>query len=208
MFIDPPSKQELRQGDILTDIYFPITPCRVPTVFSGIEQTTDGAGEPISLTPLIEKSGNFDCYPARVLLIKTPGILVSQCCDVEFSNRAGSIKRRYLVVAPLTEVPESLKKDRQTFESLIQNPLDRLLNYFYVPQTEPLTTDYLADFSRIVSIPAADATFVLSRKVLQMTDEMRVRLKVKFSTFFGRPSEGEEPLIADLLANELNAAEG
>jgi hypothetical protein len=203
MFIETPNTQELRQGDILTDIYFPIMPCRVPKILSTLEQTAEGIGNATNLSPLIEKSGSFDCYPAQVLLLKTPAILLSQCCDVEFSNRGGNIKRRYLVVAPLTEVPPDLRKNRETFESLSQNPLDRNLNYFYIPESPPLTTDYIADFTRIVSIPAAEATFVLGRKILQMTDEMRVRLKVKFSTFFGRPSEGEEALIADLLAKEL-----
>lgn len=202
MFIDSPNKQELRQGDIFTDLYFPIMPCQSPRLVGTAEPSND-INQEFSFTPAVEKVGNFQCVTAQVPLLRTAAMLISQCCDVAFDNRGGNIKRRYLVIAPLTEVPSDFKKNPAEFELLTQNRLDDYLNYFYVPQIAPLSVDYLADFSRVVSIPSSQAKFILERKVLQMSDPMRVRLKVKFSSFFGRPIDDAEEELVDQLRHEI-----
>ena len=200
MFIESPNMQELRQGDIFTDLYFPFTPCESPELV-GTAKDLAHVDQGFSFKPRETTEGAFTCVTAQVPLLRTPAMLMSQCCDVAFENRAGKIKRRYLVIAPLTKTPPDLKKNEDDFEALTQNPLDRFLNYFYVPKTDPFTTDYIADFSRVVSLRSSEASFILRRKVLQMTDEMRVVLKLKFSFFFGRTVDEAE----DKLANELRA---
>jgi len=132
MFLDAPRTTELRQGDIISGIYFPRMLCS-SLLLLGRAGVVDSSSMPSTITPVLaEKS-----------------------------------KRPIL-------------KNARSF-----------INLFYISQQSPLSDEKIIDYNAIMSVPVSEYGYLLSNKVLQMTDKHRIRLKEKMSLSYGRYTQEE-----------------
>jgi hypothetical protein len=116
-------------------------------------------------------------------------MVLSQCCDLELRNR--KLVALAFIIAPLFEIPKSTVAEADKYAALKQNIPTEHTSYFYVEAQPPLPTEYRVDFARVASIPNTEYDVALKNKVLQLSDEMRIRLKLKLSHYGGRPTPEE-----------------
>ena len=187
MFIPPPDIKVLRQGDIITNVLFPLLRISDLTLLG-----KQIASEPISLDGF-KLSGSIDnkkYVSGMIKLQVTSAIIISQCCDVQLNN--GKLEVPNFVLAPLDPVKSYPGfKDNAHLEDLKKNELDRFTNLFYLDPAPPISEQSVVNFNRTFCLQKEDYEIVLSRKVLQMTDESRVKFKLKLANHFGRPTEDE-----------------
>lgn len=194
MFVDALDGTVLRQGDILRSIPFPIlslAELHFLGKLSGIG--ADGRPELRASEMVIREQPAWLC---QLRLRIGFACVISQCCDLEPRN--GQVTST-ISLARLVAPPKSTRSDREKRESLQANkfPLNPedpgYLQYFYVPAHDLLGgKDWVVDYSQLTSIPAAEFPAILGSKVLQMTDDARIRFKVKLAAAVGRLTEDEE----------------
>ncbi len=62
-------------------------------------------------------------------------------------------------------------------------PAPGFIDYFYVAPHQRLENkEWMVDFSQITSLPKSEFPEILKRKILQMDDRSRVKLKIKLAT--------------------------
>jgi hypothetical protein len=194
MFVDALDGAVLRQGDILRSIPFPIV-SSAELSFLGTLHAVGADGRP----ELRASEITLREQPAWTCQLRVRigfACVISQCCDLEPRN--GKVTST-IALARLVDPPKSTRSDREKRESLQANkfPLNPddpgYLQYFYVPQHDRLDgRDWVVDYTQVTSIPATEFPAVLANKVLQMTDDSRVRFKVKLAAALGRLTEEEE----------------
>lgn len=197
MFTETPNLNELRQGDIIQGLYYPLMKCKTIRLLG--EPTDSGAetSDTLSLSATAERKSGFYWFPAQIPVFRGHSVVLSQCCDLE--RRNGNQDAIAFVIAPLKEIPRLIRSDPDRLDRLKENSLRHYVNLFYIPHHPPLSQDYIIDFNMVVSIPQGEYDFALSKKILQMTDEARVCLKLKIANHFGRPAdEGEKELASRL----------
>jgi hypothetical protein len=63
---------------------------------------------------------------------------------------------------------------------------------FYIPPHEKLgAVEWTVDYNQVFSIPSAEYPDILANRVLQMTDDARVRFKIKLAWCLGRLTDEE-----------------
>jgi len=187
MFISTPDTTALRQGDIINNVLFPHLRISDLTLLG-----KQIASEPISLDGF-KLSGSIDnkkYVSGMIKLQVTSAIIISQCCDVQLNN--GKLEVPNFVLAPL-DLVKSYPSFKVTadLEILKKNELGRFTNLFYLDPTPPISEQSVVNFNRTFCLQKEDYEIVLSRKVLQMTDESRVKFKLKLAHHFGRPTDDE-----------------
>ncbi len=66
------------------------------------------------------------------------------------------------------------------------------MGLFHVPAHAALNNaEWAIDYSQVLCVPAPDLSVVVRRKLLQMTDEARIKFKIKLSYFYGRLTDEE-----------------
>jgi hypothetical protein len=188
MFTDALDKSELRQGDIISPLWYPrlrereISLLGAPTP----DQDEDHA---VALVASGDEERRSWWFSGQVMMCRRFAMVLSQCCDVALDH--GKMRGVALVLAPLFELPDKyLKPDR--LERFRQNAADEYINSFYVEQRDPLPRPFYVDFARVMSIPSTDHSLVLGKKVLQLEDSQRRKLKTKIALHFGRLTPEEE----------------
>jgi hypothetical protein len=196
MFVDQANNTVLRQGDILQGLYYPLMVCRdLPLIGTSTDPVS--VEEPLSLLARSKSKHSVDWLDAQLQVCRVLAIVLSQCCDLELRNEKLQINS--FIVSPLLKLEYQITSDPERYETFKRNPISDYVNWFYLPHRPPLIDERMVDFNRLVSIPRAEYGLALRGKILQMTDEARVRLKVKLSQHFGRPLPEEQGLFAQLL---------
>ncbi len=191
MFLDAPYKNELRQGDVIYGLYFPLVNSADILVLGRPTTPTIIPGQETTLSPVIGARGeNKDAVLVQMYARQGYSIILSQCCDLAL-REGGKMNSPAFVVAPLADVPYSIRTNDDRLELLKQNSLEHFTSLFYLPCTAPLSSEMAVDFSRMASIANKDYSHAIAGKLLQMTDESRVKLKTKLAGHFGRPTEAE-----------------
>jgi hypothetical protein len=199
MFLDAPDKTELRQGDVVYGLYFPLVKSEDIVVLGKPTIPLTVPGQETTLSPVIAAKGeNKDAVLVQMYARQGYSIVLSQCCDLAL-REGGKMNSPAFVVAPLAEVPYLIRSNNEKLELLKQNRLEHFTSLFYLPFTSPLPSEMVVDFSRMASIDNKDYSHALAGKSLQMTDESRVTFKTKLASHFGRPTE--EELKAHLFEN-------
>lgn len=195
MFINDADMTCLRQGDILCNIPFPIMRSGKVSFIGKIEPPTPGAEPAFVPIPSEDPRGRLFSIqtPARIIF----AAVISQCCDIA-PRRGGKIEGQHTIaLARLVPLPDKVRNDPESLEALRANsnptgPEAAFLSLFHVPSHAKLKNEEWAiDYSQVFCVPAGDFPVVLKRKLLQMTDEARVRFKIKLSFFYGRLTEEE-----------------
>jgi hypothetical protein len=195
----------LRQGDILKNVLYPLVVAD-EVRFLGI---ANSSADPVALPWQAEQITlrNSPAWKCQMFARLGLAAVISQCCDIAPKN--GRITRQpTIALARLVPVPSGPAKDPEKLASLQANkyPLNPedpgYINYFYLPQDERLDgKDWVIDYGQVLSIPSAEFPGILDRKILQMTDDARIRFKIKLGASFGRSTQEEEqaghPWLAD-----------
>jgi hypothetical protein len=122
--------------------------------------------------------------------------VISQCCDL--APRNGRVLLPTIALARLVPITQATLNDPAKLASLRANkdPRDNddpgVIKLFYVPQHEKLGgTEWTVDYNQLFSIPSNEYPAILANRVLQMTDEARIRFKIKLAWCLGRLTDEE-----------------
>lgn len=188
---NPPS---LRQGDIVTSIFFPLAR---PSLLKYLGTYTSGSDTGIKLEPLIETpQGSRKSYAQSICHgTVAHGAVISQCCDLDKKHPRTSFSLCRLIL----------------FENTRYKNVDALVNnidpwgaenphfqFFYIGTIDGMPGEYLADFGLLMSMAWADYDLILGKKLHQLDDVNRNKFRVKVGAFLGRPTEED---VANGLAN-------
>jgi hypothetical protein len=202
MFVNEQERDNtvLRQGDILRDVIFPVLRSADVLYYVAATQTETG----MEFKPHTKTDRDVPMFkalfPARIGF----AAVISMCCDLEPHN--GHIQQPTFALARLTRVPSGIVNDPERYEKLRLNTDPRkepeFLNFFYVPPRPALDdTDWIVNFSSVFCLPEKEYPAIMSRKILQMDDDHRIRFKVRLASSFGRftPEEADSghPWIAE-----------
>ena len=196
MFLEVADMTCLRQGDILEGIPFP----RLSSSEIAILARISSEGSP-SAVPRISAITNVHRDDQNWLLAQVPIRLsfcavISQCCDLEPRN--SQLRMPAFAVARLIEIPKNIAADPQRLLSLRANKDPRIgndpgyVNFFYIrPDGRVQDKEWIVDYNQTLCIPGREFPGVLSRKILQMQDEWRVKFKIKLATCLARMTDEE-----------------
>lgn len=198
MFTEQLNNTELRQGDIIQNAYFPKMKLDELYFFGN---PTHPVSDPTSAFSVSAKK-NSESYgmnwlEAQVSLTHGFLIVLSQCCDL---NKCKTQSANALVLSPLLKIPRFLRKNEEQLNKVKENSNDFTKNLFFIFCKDPLPHDLVVDFSLTTSFFSTDYDFLLSQKILQMTDETRVKFKIKLMNHFGRATQ--EELDANIYPNK------
>lgn len=201
MFLNEPNREELRQGDIIQGLYFPMMNCRTMEILGIPLEEEPQQENSLGLSARAERKSGFHLFSAKLLIARGLSIILSQCCDLE--RRNNNQDAIAMIVAPLRSIGRHIRDNSEKFSNLQSNILTHFVNQYYIPQYSPLQSDYMVDFNLMVSIPQGEYNYILSRKVLQMTDEARARFKIKLTHHFGRAFDEHEDKLLQQARTEL-----
>jgi hypothetical protein len=188
MFLPEQDRVQLRQGDIVFGLFYPILNCT--NLFLIGRAMPTAPDDPCDISPLTVQTKPYgNTLTAQINVVRSHSIVLSQCCDLEL--RDGRLSSPAFVVSPLTPVPYTIRTNALNLERLQRNSLTDYSSLYYIRAQAPLIEDCMVDFSTVASVTNKDYSLALSGKVLQMTDAERVRFKTKLAAHFGRPTEEE-----------------
>ena len=195
----------LRQGDILASLPFPLIKPQALAAIGTYNPIGGEGGAPL-FTPVTsshrEDPGWLTLQNMWRLVF---GAVISQCCDL--APRNGRILLPAVALARLVPITQSTTRDAAKLASLRANKDPRddadpgVIKLFYIPPHEKLGgTEWTVDYNQVFSIPSNEYPAILANRVLQMTDDSRIRFKIKLAWCLGRLTdeemEKEHPWIA------------
>lgn len=175
----------MRQGDIVANVFFPLTR---PDTLKYLSLYNSGTDSKIAVAPVMEPAfGSAKVYAQSVVHgVVAHGAVLSQCCDVDRKHPKASFslcrliqfdKGRFKSPEALTANIDPWGPDRPHFQ------------FFYLGAINGLEGEYLADFALLTSFGWKDYDLLLSKKVHQLDDLNRNKFRVKVGAFFGRPPD-------------------
>lgn len=182
---NPPS---LRQGDIVRDVFFPLTR---PNDLKYIATYASGSDANILVKPYLETpQGSRRIYAQSVSHgTVAHGAVISQCCDLDKRHPRTSFSLCRLVLFDPARY--------RNVEALIDNidpwgDENPHFQFFYLGRIDGLEGEYLADYGLLTSFGWSEYDLMLGKKVHQMDAITRNKFRVKIGAFFGRPTEEDE----------------
>lgn len=179
---NPPS---LRQGDIIPNVFFPLTR---PNLLKYIASYNSGSDIKIAVDPFIETpAGSRRTYAQSICHgVVAHGAVISQCCDLDKKHPKTSFSMCRLV--PLD------RPRYRNLDALVNNidpwgPENSHFQFFYYGKIDGLEGEYIADFALLTSLGWTDYDIMLAKKVHQLDDLNRNKFRVKVGAFFGRPMD-------------------
>jgi hypothetical protein len=193
MFIADADLTCLRQGDILANVPFPQVKAADTRFLGAASLETLGT---LTFNAHAKIVRNLPMYTCQVETRLGFAAVISQCCDI--APRAGNrIEQPTIALARLTPIPASITGDPVALTDLRSNSDPRVpgagfLNLFHIRATQLTENrDWMVDFGQVFSIPSAEFPAILSRKVLEMDNDSRIRFKIRLSSSFARFTEDE-----------------
>lgn len=98
MFTATPNRDELRQGDIIQGLYYPLMKCEQLRLIGEPADPVAPVGELFSLSAVAEKKSGVNWFTAQIQVSRGYYIVLSQCCDLERHN--GKLDAPAFVVPP------------------------------------------------------------------------------------------------------------
>lgn len=195
MYDPSPNRSELRQGDIIADVYLPRF---------GIAD--------VNFLHKLKPDGSFDFSKQAIMHTSSQFVaVISQCCELNPN------KRNSFSLAGLIGLTEWLSPERKVFGFNLaevvpwkksdwrQHEIDKLLKansidggqeklehvnvYCLEADGSHFKEPHLIDFTRVFSIRISEMGRVLRNKILQLDKAHRVELQRKLAYFYARPAE-------------------
>lgn len=189
--------ENLRQGDILLGIPFPLLDHQRLNILGALPEEYDYSALPAIAPRRHAHRFDPDWVTAEVPVRFCPCAVLSNCCDLE--RRDGRMFARMITLARLRPVSADIRRDAQRFASLQSNKDPRdpedpgYIDYFYLePHALLQNQDWNVEYSQAVSIPSSDIGLLLRKKVIQLDDRSRVKFKIKLAFTLGRTNHEEE----------------
>jgi hypothetical protein len=196
MFVGVADTTCLRQGDILEGIPFPRLAAGEMSILGIISHETPQPHVPCLTAATMTHRDDSSWISAQVPVRLSYCAIISQCCDLEARN--GRMVIPTFALARLISIPQSIISDAQRLASLRSNKDPRVgsdpgfINFFHVPSHSRLDgREWIVDYNQIVSVPGREFPAILSKKILQMENDWRVKFKVKLATCLARLTEEE-----------------
>lgn len=188
----------LRQGDILEGVPFPHLDLETIQLLGEIPPDTDFNFQPgISLATRELRKGSSDWIIAQIPIKFGFSIVLSNCCDLEL--RKDKIPAPVFTLARLHPIPESFKKNAESYDSLKANKDPRddndpgYIDFFYLEPHEQLNNlDWRVHFNQVSTLPTDPLTLLLRKKILQLDDRTRMKFKIKLGYTLFRTNAEEE----------------
>jgi hypothetical protein len=183
MFVSEPDMTELRQGDVIRDIVFPIARVEKSQFLANPSGIKDGK---LYLEPLQDQSSKRPIFSALVQASLCHCVVLSQCCDVVRTKNPPPITFAICKLVPITE---SMRRNYETLKANSDPLVDgaSFVHLFWIGIYDQLgPMEYVADFGQVMSVSWKDYDQVLARKALQMDDITRSKFRVKAGAHFGR----------------------
>ena len=186
----------LRQGDILRDIPFPRLASAEISLLGKI--IPDFPPRPVPVIAVVTNTHRDDpnWLVAQIPVRLSYCAVITQCCDLELRN--GTLRMPAFAVARLITIPKSIASDPQRLTSLRGNKDPRsgtdpgYINFFHIPAHPQMgSSEWIVDYNQVVSIPGREFPAVLTRKILQMEDDWRVKFKIKLALCLARMTDEE-----------------
>lgn len=166
MYVSPDTNN-LRQGDIIRDVIFPLYNLNNMWTISDLRSQE---------TPRIQMQ-----------YTKTYAMVISQCCEFQEG------KRKHFLVALIGTIPDVIKNNSENYERLkASNVLPEdphrksYVDLFYL-EPHMNFSEAIVRLNRVTSIHMNNKQQILQNKILQLSDEARNLLKEKLGYFFMRP---------------------
>lgn len=174
---------------------FPILRVGKVSYVGKIEPPAPGSDPAFVALPSEDPRGRLFSIQSPVRIVFAA--VISQCCDIA-PRRGGKIEGQHTIaLARLVPLPDRVRNDPELLTNLRTNSnpagsAAAFLGLFHVPAYAALNNEeWVVDYSQVFCVPAPDLSVVVKRKLLQMTDEARVRFKIKLSYFYGRLTDEE-----------------
>jgi hypothetical protein len=200
MFVETSDMTTLRQGDVISDVLFPLVRMDKPTVFLAAYNRASGRLEPIT-----EETRRSRYQHAQVGAAVSLAAVFSQDCDVD--SRQEHPPPAFLLCRVI-QVWDSLLRS-PGYRSLQENidPYGEGRPYFqlyYLGEIRGQDGVFLADYSQVVTVSWADYNHVLGKKLLELDKVSRSKFRVKAGAHIGRPTAEE---IADGIGDPWHPVE-
>lgn len=186
----------LRQGDVLSAVPFPIIDAESVVLGKIDNEAPIDIPHPKIFTLPREHRSQRDCLTMQIKARLAPSAVLSHCCELELRN--GKCLLPAISVARIVAIKESISRQTEKITSLRENKDPRnqtdpgYLHYFYLEPAAAIGgLEYVVDFAQITSVPVTEYQTLLQRKVLQLSDAERVKLKIKLAAYWGRLTEEE-----------------
>ncbi len=122
--------------------------------------------------------------------IRGDAMVLSHSCEIATDN---SVKVTSIILAPLRDVSTATKPDRlaELIESnLIASTAAKAsyLKYFFVEANPALSypKGAVVDFSKLFSVRKTSYDYLLERKCLELSDDVRLEMSLKLALYFHR----------------------
>jgi hypothetical protein len=179
MFLDDDKIERgvLRQGDVITQIH----------VFGAITNNNilylSQQGKP-------EEIKGWTVHGAPKIC---DAMVLSHSCEIDPGN---AVKLTSIILAPIRDINSAAQKDKIQ-EVIDSNLIHRdkqeasYLKYFYIPPHPSLqySSGAIVDFSKCFSLRKNSYDDLVSRKILQLTEEVRINMSLKLSLYFHRTDD-------------------
>ena len=181
----PDNPPTLRQGDIISDVFFPLTR---PELLRYLSTYTSGSAEGIRVAPYVEvPTGSRKRYVQSISHgVVAHGAIISQCCDLDKKHPKTSFSLCRLIPFETSRYRniEALTNNIDPYGA--ENPH---YQFFYLGAITGLEGEYLTDFALLTSLAWCDYDLILKKKIHQLDDLNRNKFRVKIGAFFGRPTQ-------------------
>lgn len=196
MFLEVADATCLRQGDVLEGVPFPRLSSAEISILGRISPEASQSAVPKLSAVTNPHREDQNWLVAQVPVRLSFCAIISQCCDLE--PRHDELRIPAFAVARLIPIPRHISSDAQRLASLRSNKDPRsgsdpgYINFFYVPAHDRLERkEWIVDYNQIVCIPGKEFPSILSKKILQMEDEWRVKFKIKLALCLSRITDEE-----------------
>lgn len=190
MFVENPDPTALRQGDIVTEVPFPLA--RLDRKLPFLGTIKDGSGENVRLDAITEQIGKSYYLVGQVHTVSSFCAVLNQCCDVDPKQAPPPPS---FLLCRVISVPEGLRRSEH-FEALKANvdpygTAKAHYRLFYLGILPGLDDEFIADYGLCMTVAWRDYNQVLKRKIAEMVDLTRSMFRVKAGAYFGRPTAEE-----------------
>ncbi len=196
MFLEVADMTCLRQGDVLEDIPFPRLASAEISILGRISPESSQSAVPKLSAVTNQHRDDQNWLVAQVPVRLSFCAIISQCCDLE--PRHNELRIPTFAVARLIPIPRHVSSDSQRLASLRSNKDPRsgsdpgYINFFHVPAHDRLERkEWVVDYNQIICVPGKEFPSILSKKILQMEDEWRVKFKIKLALCLSRITDEE-----------------
>jgi len=193
MFTEQLDSTELRQGDIISGMIFPLPRIGEIRLLGAPRNPAASDLQTSTFEPTLTPVGKSPTpwLTAQVHAAMGFCAVLGQCCEVAADQNPPP---KTLVLCRLVPVPDGIKKRPELYRTLKENvdPYGMTRAFyalFYVGDHEKLGDELVADFSQAMTLRWVDYDAILGRKILQLDDVNRNKFRVKVGAYFGRPPD-------------------